>query len=152
GITPKLNLLGITLANPSEGQKTGEIERVTIVNAGFDADLEKMAGLRGATLHFSYLYVPEPYNNGTFGAFAGDSLIGQAGPFIPLEWNLSQLTWEQKLLNNRLDVTVGIDNAGNYFGLPLCNQPFLCQSAGLQNGTGMNPPPYSNWSARAAYH
>jgi porin len=51
-----------------------------------------------------------------------------------------------------MDAAIGIDNAGNYFGVPICNQPFLCQSGTMQNSVGMNPPPYSNYSARVAYH
>ncbi|WP_180966850.1 carbohydrate porin [Cohaesibacter celericrescens] len=151
GITPRISMLNILLANPSMGQETGKHERVTIFNLGFDTDLEKLVGLPGSTVRFQSLYVPDPFNIGTFGAAAGDSFIGHSGPYIPKQWHLNQLTFEQKLFDDRFEAAFGVDNAGNYFGKALCNQSFLCQGASLQDGVGMNPPPYSNWSARASY-
>lgn len=152
GIALDLNMVNLFVSNPSMGQKTGQHENVTIFDAGVDADLEKLIGLEGSTVRFHYLYVPWVYNNGTFGAYGGDSLIGHSGPYIPEEWHLRQFVWEQKLFENKLETSFGIDQAGNYFGKALCNQPFLCQLGSLQDGAGLNPPPYSNWSARAAYH
>lgn len=153
GVTPELYWAGITLFNPSMGQQPGHGEQINILAMGFDADLNKMFGLKGSSIHFQYLWVPPPHNNGDiFGVYGGDSLIGQTGPYIPLTSHLTQLTWGQKLLDDQLEAAVGIDNAGNYFGIPLCNQQFLCQSATMQNSVGMNPPPYSNYSARLAYH
>ncbi|MDH6267828.1 porin [Rhizobium sp. SG_E_25_P2] len=151
GIQLEFNIIDIMVANPSMGLKTGQYENVTLYDAGVDLDLEKLMELNGSTLHFHYLYVPEPHNNGTFGSYAGDSLIGNSGPYIPEKWHLRQFAWEQRLLDDRLDISFGIDQASNYFALPLCNQPFLCQLGGLQTGVGMNPPPYSNYGARAAY-
>ncbi|TMV88614.1 carbohydrate porin [Thioclava sp. BHET1] len=152
GITPNLTLFGIYMANPSMGQKTGMDEAAAILSFGADFDLNKLMGFHGASLHFEGIYVPTPHNNGTFGRGVGDVLIGHAGPFIPKRWHLTQLTYEQKLLDNRLDFSIGVDNAGKYFGVAMCNQFFLCQGSTLMNGVGMNPPPYSNLSARAAFH
>lgn len=150
GVTPQLNMLNVLISNPSVGQVTGKYERVTIFGMGFDLDLERMAGLSGSSIHFLQLYVPSPYNTGTFGAYAGDSLIGRAGPYIPKEWHLSRLNWEQKLFDDRLEAAIGVDQAGNHFAIPLCNQGFLCQGS-LPAAVGINPPPYSNLSARLAY-
>lgn len=152
GITFDLNMLNIYVGNPSMGQKTGQYENVTLFDAGIDLDLEKLIDLPGSTVRFHYLYVPWTYNSGTFGTYGGDSLIGNSGPYIPDEWHLRQFIWEQKLFDNRLETSFGIDQAANYFAAPLCNQPFLCQLGSLQHGVGFNPPPYANWSARAAYH
>ncbi|HBF31614.1 MAG TPA: porin [Rhizobium sp.] len=152
GINLDLKAVNIFVSNPSMGLKTGQYENVFVLDMGVDLDLEKLMELEGSTVHFHYFYVPGTYNSGTFGDYGGDSLIGNAGPFIPEEWHLTQLAWEQKLFDGKVDTSFGIDQAGNYFAKPLCNQGFLCQSGSLQTGVGINPPPYANWSARAAYH
>lgn len=150
GITPKLGMLGLYMFNSSMGQETGHSQRVNIFTAGFDADLERMLGLEGSSLHFLYAHVPDPHNNGTFRSYAGDSMLGQAAPYIGANWHLNQLTWEQKLFDNRLTTAFGIDNAGRYFARPLCNQAFLCQAT-LLDATGIYSEAHSNWSARLAY-
>lgn len=152
GISFDLNAFDLYLTNPSMGQKTGQYENVTIFDAGVDLDLDKLVELPGSIVRFHYLYIPWTYNSGTFGTYAGDSFIGHAGPYIPDEWHLRQFIWEQKLFDDRLEGSFGIDQAANYFAKALCNQPFLCQLGSTQDGMGMNPPPYANWSARAAYH
>jgi porin len=152
GLTPSLAMVQIMLGNPSMGEHVGHYETVTIFDVGLDADLERLAGLHGATLHTDYFFVPPPYDNGNiFGGYGGDSLIGNAGPYIPRTSHLTQLTWEQKLLGDRLDVEVGKSNSLKYFAKPLCNQDFLCQTSSLQTSVGMNPPPYANYGARIAY-
>lgn len=149
GITPHLASITMGLANPSMGQSTGIYEVMPILAVGADFDLEKIASIPGSTVHLSYLFVPFSHGNGTFGMQAGDSIVGQAGPFIPWAEHLQRLTWEQRF--GRAELEVGIANAGDFFAKPLCNQPALCQGSMIQMSTGINPPPYSNWSARLGY-
>lgn len=152
GITLDFNMFDIFVSNPGMGQKTGQYENVTIFDAGVDLDLDKLADVPGATVRFHYLYVPWTHNSGEFGTYGGDSIVGHGGPYIPNEWHLRQFIWDQKLFNDKLELALGVDQPGNYFGAALCNQPFLCQGMGLQEGASFNPPPYANLSARAAYH
>lgn len=152
GFTPKLNMIAVDINNVSEGDKTGKHESLMLFNVGLDTDLQKLIGLNGSTVHFSYLFVPGPHDNGNyFGSYGADSLVGNSGPFIPYVSHMTQFTWEQKLLGDRLDLEAGKSNAGNYFAKPLCNQPFVCQGISLQDGVGFAPPPYANLGARAAY-
>ncbi|WP_158240484.1 carbohydrate porin [Telmatospirillum siberiense] len=152
GFTPKLNMIAVDINNLSEGEKTGKHESLMMFNVGLDTDLEKLIGLNGSTIHFNYLYVPGPHDNGNyFGSYGADSLVGNSGPFIPYVSHMNQFTWEQKLFGDRLDLEAGKSNPGNYFAKSLCNQPFVCQGISLQDGAGFAPPPYANLGARAAY-
>lgn len=150
GFTPTFNLVQMYLANPSVGQQTGNHEALTFVAVGGDFDLQKIAGFPGATIHFQQLFVPFTHNLG-WGTQAGDVLAGQPGPYVPKVSHLAMFTWEQKAFHDKLDVEVGKSNPGLYFGAPVCNQGFGCQSAILQNSAGMNPPIYVNWGGRVRY-
>ncbi len=151
GFTPTLNLVQMYLTNPSVGQQTGNHEALTFISVGGDFDMEKIAGFPGATIHFQQLFVPFT-NNLAWGTQVGDVLAGQPGPYVPQVSHLGIFTWEQKAFHDKLDVEFGKTNAGAYFGAPVCNQGFGCQSAILQNSAGMNPPVYVNWGGRARYN
>lgn len=152
GFKPILNMIAVDINNGGVGYETGKHESLMLFNVGLDTDLQKLVGLNGATVHFNYLYVPGPHDNGNFfGNYGADSLVGNAGPFIPYVSHMTQFTWEQKLFDERLDLEAGKANAGNYFAKSLCNQGFVCQGISLQDGVGFAPPPYSNVGARAAY-
>lgn len=152
GFKPVLNLVGMDIHDLSMGETRGKHESLMLLTAGLDTDLQTLAGLHGSTVHFRYLYVPGPHDNGDlFGSYGGDSIVGNAGPFIPYVSHLTKFTWEQRLLDDRLDVEIGKSNAADSFAKPLCNQPFLCQGLSLQDSVGFAPPPYPNWSGRVAY-
>jgi porin len=154
GITPVINVLQFVLTNPSLGQKTGSHGALTLITLGSDLDLQKLAGFNGSSIHFQQLIVPQT-NNLSYGNIdVGDELGGQPPPYIPKEFHLTQFTWEQKALHNRLDFELGKSNAGNYFAVPVCNQAFTCQSVMVQDsgGSGMSPAPYANWLGRVAYN
>ncbi|MGI4855576.1 MAG: carbohydrate porin [Janthinobacterium lividum] len=150
GITPVINLTQMYLANPSTGQKTGKHEALTFVTVGADLDMQKLLGINGATIHFAQLFVPFT-NNLSYGRQVGDSIAGQPAPYIPKVSHLVTFTWEQKAFADRATLEFGKSNAGLYFGTPVCNQGFECQSPLLQDNAGFNPPVYSNWGARLAY-
>ncbi|MBP0595728.1 carbohydrate porin [Paraburkholderia sp. LEh10] len=150
GFTPVLNLVQMYLTNPSVGQQTGNHEALTFVSIGGDFDLQKIAGFNGATIHFQQLFVPFTHNLG-WGTQVGDVLAGQPGPYVPKVSHLTLFTWEQKAFHDRLDVELGKSNPGLYFGAPVCNQGFGCQSVILQDSAGMNPPIYANWGGRVRY-
>ena len=150
GITPKLTFTELYFANPKVGVKTGESEAVSIFTVGATLDLEKLMGLSGSKIHYEHLFAPWVHN-GTYGGQASSTIVGTLGPYIPNTSHLTLFTFEQRLLNDQLTLEAGKSNAGNYFALPMCNSPTMCVSASLQNIVGINPPPYSNWSARMAY-
>lgn len=155
GVSPHIDVTEIALRNPSVGFETGNRYAITIFGVGADIALDKLANIKGGTLHFQQLYVPwvsHQSNYGPdFGGQVGDTIAGSPTPFVPTVSHLALLTYEQKLMDDKLTLEVGKSNAGNYFGLPLCNVPFGCVNIIKQNTAAINPPPYGNWSLRAAY-
>lgn len=150
GVIPILDMTQMYLTNPSFGQTTGKHEALTFISAGAIFDMKKIAGIDGATLHWQQMYVPYTSNLG-WGNQAGDSLVGQAGPYVPRVSHLMFLSWEQKALNDQLDIEAGKNNAGFFFATPVCNQDYGCQSAILQKTAGFNPIIYADWGARVRY-
>lgn len=150
GVSPHLGMTELYMRNPSTGLQTGNQSAVTIFDIGADFDLQRLAGLKGAIVHFQQLYVPW-VSNLDYGTQVGDPLLGEPNPYIPRTSHLSLLTYEQRLLDDHLTVEVGKSNAGNYFALPLCNVPLGCVNVILQDAAAFNPPPYANWGARVAY-
>lgn len=152
GFKPTLNMIAVDINDGTMGRQQGKHESLMMFNVGMDADLQKVVGLNGSAVHFRYLFVPGPHDNGNlFGSYGGDSIVGNSGPFIPYVSHLTKFTWEQKFLGDRLDIEGGKDNAGEHFAKPLCNGGFLCQGLSLQDGAGFAPPPYANLSGRVAY-
>lgn len=154
GITPVLNIVQFWLGDPSMGQDPGNWEELTLLTAGVDLDLQKIAGYPGATIHFSEMFVPTTHNTEEYGNQVGDAILGQPGPYIPFFPHLTRFTWESKAFNNRLDLEVGKANTSNYFVLPVCLVPFACSSplAQYDGGFAQMPAPYANWMARVAYN
>lgn len=155
GISPHIDMTEIAMRNPSVGLDTGHGYAVTIFGLGADIALDKLANVKGGTVHFQELYAPwishQSVYGPDFGAQVGDTIAGSPTPFIPRVSHLALFTYEQRLMDDKLTIEVGKSNAGNYFGLPLCNVPFGCVNIIKQNTAAINPPPYANWSARVAY-
>ncbi|WP_420239008.1 carbohydrate porin [Telmatobacter bradus] len=150
GIQPEVNLVQFLLGNPSLGQKTGEEEALTLFTVGADFNMNKIAKVPGATLHFEQMFVPTTSNQ-DYGAYVGDDIGGQPPPFIPYIYHLTRFTWEQDLGSKHLNVEVGKENMGRYVVKTVCNQDFTCQSPLTQysGGAGLDPAPYANWMWRA---
>ncbi|MGI4860671.1 MAG: carbohydrate porin [Janthinobacterium lividum] len=150
GIHPTLSLVQFYLANPSLGEQTGNHEILTMFNLGFDLDLQKLAGVPGSKIHFQQLLAPVTSNTG-YGGQVGDAIAGQSAPYLARKAHLTLFTLEQDFLGDRVEVEFGKSNAGNYFALPVCNQPFGCTSPLLQENAAFNPPIYANWGGRVQY-
>lgn len=153
GFYPNLTFVQIGTASPNQGQQTGESEFVSILNMGADFDLGPLTGLKGTSIHFQEMIVPED-SNLYFGNKVGDVIAGNPGPFIPWVAHLQRFTLEQKFFNGKVFAEGGRSNAGDYFALPVCGQQYACLSSTtmIQQNAGFAPPPYANWSARAGYN
>jgi porin len=156
GISPVLNFVQFNFFNPTMGLKPGYMTGDTIFTVGADFDLQRSLKVRGATIHFSEVFVPTT-RNFSYSGEAGDSIVGQPPPYITKMPHLVQFTWEQKFFGTpehpRLDIEGGKANAFNWFAVPNCNQMIRCQSVIQQRDMGINPPQiYANWLARVAYN
>ncbi|WP_216073754.1 hypothetical protein, partial [Acinetobacter baumannii] len=56
----------------------------------------------------------------------GDTTVGYQPPFTPNNNRLSLLTWQQKLMDDRLVIEVGRTHPDRYYGLPPCNSINSC--------------------------
>ncbi|WP_439290833.1 carbohydrate porin [Lonepinella koalarum] len=150
GIKPHLMSSYLYFDNFDMGIQKGKNEQLVIVMAGFDADLQKLASIKGGNFHFSYAWAPY-HKNFNFGSQAGDILVGNPPPYIPKVAHLTKLTYEQKLFDDRLSIEVGRSNPGFYYGKSLCNFEFSCVNPLLHKTAAFSPVIYSAWGGRVAY-
>ena len=138
-------------ANPSAGVITGEINNLAVFAPAIDFDLQKIAGLPGAMIHFI----------GRIYMFKGDipSIATKAGGFLtgaqttPSQqtYLISQLTYEQKLLNDRLSFEVGRNNVFNYFFITNSLDPFTGFSSTVMVDGNIPFNPFPVWGGRVTY-
>ncbi len=151
GISVHALFLDFFEANPSAGISTGNLSNTGYLIVGADADTDRILGLKGGTLHFEETIFPFRANS-AMASQIGDSVSGFQPAYTVIANQLSVLTYEQKLLDDRLDIEAGRSNPFNYFALPVCQSINSCFSDILQNNAGFPSPQYSVWAARASYN
>lgn len=151
GISVHALFLDFGETNPSLGVNAGNYSNTGYLIVGADADTSKILGLPGGTLHFEETIFPFRQNSNMAGQI-GDSQVGYQPAYTVIANQLSLLTYEQKLLNNRLDLEAGRSNPFNYFALPVCQSINSCFSSIFQNNAGVPSPQYSVYAARASYN
>ena len=139
------------LANPSAGVAIGHTTNLAVLRPAADFDLGKLAGLAGANIHVGL----------TFFGFRSDipQIISQAGGVLTgfqttpaTQTNLvSLLTYEQRLLGDRLSFEFGRTNIYNYFFLPNSLDAFTNYSSAIQVNGDFASIPYPVWGGRATY-
>lgn len=116
-----------------------------------DVDLERLAGVPGGTVRLGLTFFGLRSDIPQIITQAGGQLTGfQTTPAT--QTNLvSLLTYEQRLLNNRLSIEVGRTNVFNYFFLPNSLDPFTHYSPVIQVDGDFPSTPYPTWGGRATY-
>ena len=138
-------------ANPSAGVITGEINNLAVFAPAIDFDLQKIAGIPGATIHFVgriYMFkgdIPQ------IATKAGGFLAGAQTTPSQQTYLISQLTYEQKLLGDRLSFEVGRDNVFNYFFITNSLNPFTGFSSTVMIDGNIPFNPFPVWGGRATY-
>lgn len=117
GITLALNYTGEAAGNVSGGLRrasayTGQ------VYMGADLDMDRIAGIGGGTLHFA---VTNRHGKSLSGIAIGNNTSVQE-VWGTQNTHLAILTWEQKLLNGRLNIEAGRSQANIHF----LNSPLYC--------------------------
>jgi porin len=140
------------LSNTTAGDVRGGIANLGVFAPAVDFDLQKLIGLKGGFLHAQVtlfgLRDDIPQIIGQTGGF----LVGfQSTPAIDVDV-LSVLTYEQKLLKDRLSLQVGRSNVYHYFLLPDTLDPFTSYLSTLELDGDFNSVPYPVWSGIANYH
>jgi porin len=122
---------------PSGGVRRGDVVYDEAFY-GADFDLQKIAGLKGAVVHFSldsrFGGFPQGVNN-----FSGSTVGYLQGAGPDNETRLNELTLDQHLLDDKLRIVVGRQTLANYFA----TSELYCQ---FQVGICSNLGPFT-WSA-----
>ena len=125
GITFHVIALNFSEVNPSLGLQRGRAANSLYLIEGVDADLGKLVGLSGLSLHYENVFFPATENL-NIASQIGDSQVGYQPPFTPRVARLSRATIEDKALGDRLDVEVGITHPAYYYALFNCDSINSC--------------------------
>ena len=150
GLAVLLNYTGEFAANPSGGLKQGDAFAGQLA-VGIDADLHKIAGIDGGSVHF---LLTDRQGRSLSASDIGNDTSVQEIYGAGQTYRLTQLGYEQRLFNDRLDVEVGRLNGQ---GMTLTS-PIYCN---FQNNATCGSPvtafkdtnftyyPTSSWAGHA---
>ncbi len=139
------------LANPSAGVDTGHTGNLGAFRPSVDLDLQRLVGLPGGNLHVNVSIFGLQSDSPQIISQAGGVLTGFQTLPVTQHVLLSRLTYEQRLLNDRLSIEVGRTNVYNHFLLPNSLDPFTHFSTTFQVVGDFNSPPYPVWGGVATY-
>lgn len=89
----------------SGGARPGNVTFNSLLIAGLNVDLEKAAGLKGASLGADFLQLNGQQTNGAAGSVQGYNNLVSTGPYNRSE--LYQLWWQQQFFDGQFIVRVG---------------------------------------------
>lgn len=139
------------LANPSAGVDRGHTANLGALRPAVDLDLGKLVNLPGGNVHVGMTFFGLRSDIPQIITQAGGVLTGfQTTPATQTNL-LSLLTYEQRLLGDRLSFEVGRTNIYNYFFLPNSLDPFTHYSTTVQVNGDFPSTPYPTWGGRATY-
>lgn len=159
GIDFRLPVTEQLMGNPSEGSRPGVIASGNWVNPTLTFDLHKILGIPDAKLRFQdefrFLKLADGPNNATgFQGASNSGFLGNQHRLTKEPNSLSEASYEQLLLDERLDLEVGRMNLKRYFFTANCDSILLgsCQLNQLTNNANLGPPAFSEWAGRAAWN
>ncbi|WP_373875229.1 carbohydrate porin, partial [Methylorubrum podarium] len=150
GLTFDINIYDFYQANPSAGLRTGEQSNSAYFVLSMTADMQRLANISGGTIKFTQTFFGL-VRNLNMAADIGDTTVGYQPPYNPNNNRLSLLTYEQKLLDDRLVIEFGRTHPDRYYGLPPCNSINSCFQDLFYINAGFTSPLYAVWGANAAY-
>lgn len=151
GIRFDANAYNYFYSNPSLGLRPGQLSNSAYYLLSMDLDLARIAGIDGAAFHFTQTFFGLRWNNRNMISDIGDSTIGYQSTFNRDFARLSIMTYEQKLLDDRLTLEVGRTHPNRYYALPPCQSSTSCFQDILQINGGLTSPLYSVWGGNALY-
>ncbi|QWT21677.1 carbohydrate porin [Bacillus sp. NP157] len=153
GVFIRANLINQYATNPRGGVDQGRTN-VGQFNIGADLDMDKLFGITGGSFHFT---VYRDYGNGlnhdVTGTFAKQQYIYKNE--FP-QWHLGLFAWEQKFLDDRLDVLFGRLGTTAYYAHLATNCQFMsgthCGVPRLINSeAGYSLLPSATWALNVNY-
>jgi len=151
GVNFRGDYVSETFANVSGGLKRGSTYAQQL-RLGADFDMERLAGWTGATLH---LTINDRRGAGVSADYIGNRLPVQevhGGPYT----RLSEASYEQNLLGDRLNLRLGYfamgnDLGGMAIGCQLVNAAFCAHPLSLSGNSGWYNYPNARWGAAVRY-
>ncbi|WP_284211541.1 carbohydrate porin, partial [Methylobacterium brachythecii] len=150
GFTFDINMYDFYQANPSAGLRPGNQSNSAYFVLSMTADMQKLAGIAGGSINFTETFFGLVRNTNLAGAI-GDTTMGYQPPFTPNDTRLSLLTYQQKLLDDRLVVEFGRTHPGRYYGLPNCNSINTCFQDLFYFNAGFTSPLFAVWGGNVSY-
>lgn len=148
GISFNANVYDFYNANPSFGLETGHQSNSAYWVTGVDLDLERLLGWRGSKIHFKETFFTFVYNNEDIAGQFGDSSLGYQTTYNLRDSMLSQLTFEQSILNGKVNIEFGRTHPRYYFTPQTCQTFNTCYQDVLDFDAGYISPLYSVWGGR----
>ena len=142
------------LANPTTGFAPGNNYNLGVFAPTIDFDLGKLLGIPGGALHLEGAFFFLRSNIPAIGTEVGSAVEGfQTTPALLSVQNvLSELTYEQKLLDDKLSITVGRSQFYDYFAPSNSLDPFVYFSPVLGVNGDNTAPAFPGWMGLVAYH
>ncbi len=151
GIKAHLIFLDVGFNNLNTGIQRGFTSNDGFLIAGLDFDMQRIAGLNGGTVHIEEDVIPYVTGN-AFATKTGDLTAGFIPFYNPTASKFAELTYEQKLLGDRLDLEFGRSNPSRFFINNICgnlstcyNNVYIFDANGTVASNGL-------WSGRFAYN
>lgn len=152
GITFHALLIDNFVSNVVGGVKPGTRLQNALGVIESNIDLNKLLGWSGAQVHFGEDIFFLRDNDLHWSQQVGDNVIGYQPPHLFRGNYLSELTLDQKLFKNKLEIEGGRANISRYFLVPNCNQILTCFKDIWSQDAGVSTFVYATWSGHALYH
>ncbi|MFT8855497.1 carbohydrate porin [Acetobacter orientalis] len=152
GITFHALLIDNFVSNVVGGVKPGTRLQNALGVIETQINLEKLVGWKGAQINFGEDIFFLRNNNKHWSQQVGDNIIGYQPPHLFRGNYLSQLTLDQKLMNDKLEIEAGRANISRYFLVPNCNQILTCFKDIWSQDAGISTFVYATWSGHVVYH
>ncbi|KMO36236.1 porin [Methylobacterium variabile] len=150
GLTFDATAYSFYSANPTLGLRPGQQSHAAYLVLSMSADLERIAGLAGGTINATQSVFGLVHNLGMADAI-GDSVAGYQPAYNPYPTRLSLLTYQQRLLDDRLVLEIGRTHPDRYYALPPCGTINTCYQSLLALNAGWTSSLYAVWGANATY-
>ena len=139
------------LAQTTAGIQPHNSSNLGVISPAVDLDLGKLLGVQGGHLHIveSIFYGKSGFPDDVLQL--GGALTGYQGSPAPETTDLRELTYEQDLLKDRLEVEFGRTNLYHYFFLPNGLDPFTSESLTFYADADAVPLAHPVWGARTTF-
>ena len=142
------------LGNPSAGTITGQTYNLGGIAPAVDLDLQKLVGVPGGNVHIRLTFFGLRSNIPNIITDGGGFLVGNQTTPAPSTTQavITVLTYEQRLLDDRLSIEMGRTSVFRYFLIPNSLDPFTYFSSVFQTDGDFPSSVYPVWGGVVNYH